>query len=75
MEIQMKRHGKGQGLVEYALDLLQDAVATIEERNLELVVYTDAQSFVLEIFIAGLEFAGEEDSAVQFAADSEVCGN
>ncbi len=75
MEIQMKRHGKGQGLVEYALQLLQDAVDTIELRNIAVEGFTDFQSEVLEIFIAGLEFAGEEDSAVQFAADSEACGN
>ncbi len=75
MEIQMKRHFKGQGLVEYALDLLQDAVATIEERNLELVVYTDAQSFVLEMFITGLEYAGEDGLATKLTADSEACGN
>ena len=58
-----------------ALQLLQFAVATIEERNNAAQDYTDFQSTLLEFFVAGFELAGEEDLAEQLAADSEVCGN
>jgi pilus assembly protein Flp/PilA len=58
-----------------ALQLLQFAVATIEERNNAAQEYTDFQSALLEFFVAGFELAGEEDLAEQLAADSEACGN
>jgi len=60
---------------EEALELLQGAVDTIEERNNAGEYFTIAQSFVLEVFITELEDAGEEELAEQYAEDSEACGN
>ncbi len=58
-----------------ALQLLQFAVATIEERNDAAQDHIDFQSTLLEFIVAGFELAGEEELAEQLAVDSEVCGN
>ena len=58
-----------------ALDILEGAVVIIEKRNDAIEDYTEYQSAILEIFITGLELAGEEELAQQLAADSEACGN
>jgi len=58
-----------------ALQLLQGAVDTIEERNIAAEVYAEGQSEVLGIFINVLGFADEGGLAQQLAAESEACGN
>ncbi len=58
-----------------ALQLLQFAVATIEERNNAAQDYAEFQSTLLDFIIAGFELVGEGGLAEQLAADSVACGN
>lgn len=53
---------------------LQEAVDIIEERQSFSESWLEVNSYVLDLFIAGLESVGEVELAAQLAADSEVCG-
>jgi pilus assembly protein Flp/PilA len=56
-----------------ALSLLQAAAETIDGRNDAIEVYLDGASTSLDLIIAGLELAGEEELAAEIATASEAC--
>lgn len=56
-----------------ALELLQEAVDIVEERNIAIELHSDLQLEIIDMIISLLEFADELDLAGQLAADSEAC--